>query len=175
MQSEYKMRTVRQDRQLTRDDVSRLEIGNPKLKPLNDATINQPRGFSITKHELLAIIDEPDERTQKKIIKQWKACIFWARGITVDYSAKIRGYVFPCADSELRGGHDKRLAAQERRLKKEALRLAVIRDDDLTDHDKRRRMLLANQVNAAASKINSSRSMAMIWNRQPETLPRIEV
>lgn len=170
----YHAVSVKQPKSMDREDIQRLETMNPALKRMNDATIHQPRGFSISKAELLKLIDDADERTQAKLIKLWKTCVFWARGIHVEYWARVKGYGFPLAEHEVHVGHDKRLASQERKMRQEALRLAAIRTEDLGERDQHRRVLLVQHTNTIAGSINAKRDLAALWAKTPETMPRLE-
>ncbi len=176
MNTALKMAAVRQQKELTRESISELESQLPKLKLLNDMTMDKPRGYTIEKNQIEAItgIDaEQDDKGWKKVTSLWKRAILWVRGIDVVYSHKIGGYEFLSVDRHLTVEMDKRMAAAERKLRKEAHKLLLIRDDDLNDHQRQLRLHLANQANDSAGKINSQRSMALTWKKRPETLPRI--
>jgi len=176
MSTEIKMTSVRQQKELTRESITELESQIPKLKLLNDMTMDKPRGYTIEKKQIEAItgIDpEHDDKDWKKIVSLWKRAILWIRGIDVAYSHKISGYKFLSVDQHLTVEMDKRMASAEKKLRKEAHKLLLIRDDDLNDHQRQLRLHLANQANDSAGKINSQRSMVLTWKKRPETLPRI--
>lgn len=171
--AEYKMKTVRQESELNRDSITALETQHPRLKLLNDATLDKPRGFTIRRDEIAAAIGTDDDKEIAATIKLWKRCVLWLRGIDVKYCGSKTGYRFLEVEVHLTTEYDKRQAAIERKEKHEATKLMLMRSEDMTEHQQRLRLALANSCNDAAGKINSQRSMAAIWQRQPDTLPRI--
>jgi hypothetical protein len=145
---------------------------HPKLQALWEATKDQPRGWHILKPDLLALIGDTDKRMVSKVAEQWKRCVQAYRGITPTYSAKLRGYVYPLAGHEVGHGHDRRLARIERQAEKEHRRLAIIRQDELTDHEQRVRAALVANVGRTINDISSQRLNAIHWRKRPETIPQ---
>lgn len=173
----YEAASVRKYTQIAAEEVPEtiraMEESNPALARLNAETLDQSRGFEISKVRILGLIDDTDTRTVAKTIRQWKACVLHKHGITVTYKHAIKGYRYPTTEEELYVGHDKRAAAVERMAKKEWLRLAVIRATDLQDSERRRRLALCDSMNDTAGKLNAQRQQASLWAKRPETLPRV--
>ena len=172
----YDMKRVAQDKVANGDGaewIKQAEAANPALARINAECLDKPRGFSVPKSRLLELIGDADERNIGKTIKQWRMCVFLKHGIFAEWSHAIRGYVFPMSVTELHEGHDKRQAAVQRKLKREALRLAMIAEDDIdNDHDRYRRRQLVDATNAVAGKLESQRALAEMWSKRPETMPR---
>jgi len=169
-----KMIAVRQEKELTRDSIKVIESRHPKLKTLNDETMEKPRGYTITKEEIQRITGISEDREMSKLLANWKRCILWLRGIDVIYSHKIAGYEFVSVQKHVSVLFDNRMASAERKLRKEGQKLLMIRDDDFeSDHQRSLRIHLAQQAHDSAGKINSQRSMSLMWNSKPETLPKL--
>lgn len=161
-----------QPKEITREAITRWEAQRPALKRLNDATLDKPRGHTITPAELVAIAGGPKEFEKAK--GYWKKSILWLRGITIEYEAAIKAYRFINVEAHLTTRHDRVMRSAERKHRLESLRLSLIRDNDMeSDHQRRLRLLQREQHNSAAGKINAAREASRIALAQPETLPKI--
>lgn len=163
-----------QPKELSRDQITVIETRLPALKALNDATLDKPRGFEISKADAVRLAGGEKEFT--KAAKYWKASVLWLRGITIEYVHSIKGYRFIQVEQHLLERHERTLRACERKHRDEALRLGLIRDADLSnDHQRRLRILQADQHSHAAGVVNSQRAAIEIAITRPETLPRLAV
>lgn len=158
-------------KEVTREDIARWESTRPALKALNDATLGQPRGFSITVEECIRLCG--DEATFRKVAKHWKDAVLWVLGITIEYEHKSKSYVFTSATHHLTTRHSRVMSAAEKRHRAEWQRLGVMRDGDLTDHERRLRVFSMDQHAQVAGKIEASREHHRIAVTRPETLPRL--
>ena len=162
---------MRQQTEVTRELVAQWEAKRPALKRLNDATLDKPRGWSITKQELEAIAGGADEYASAA--HWWRESLLWLRGITVEYTATIKGYRFIEVERHLTDRQRRVSKTIERKHRKEMQRLAVIRTKDMTDHQQRLRAFSMEQHARAAGAIEAAREHHRIVVTQPETLPRI--
>lgn len=158
-------------KEVTREIISRWETKYPALKALNDATLGKGRGFEITRADAVRIANGAKEFN--RIAGKWKDSVLWLDGITIEYRAKIKGYRFILADEHLIDRQKKTSVRLERTHRMEGVRLSVIRDADMSDHQRKLRALLSNQHFDTAGKIASQRDIARIALTQPETLPRL--
>lgn len=159
-------------KEITREVIERWEQHWPALKALNDETLTLDRGQEIAVERCVAICG--DESSFRKIAKRWKECLLWLRGITVEYSRKSRAYRMLQVEEHLCDRNTRVMLAAEKRHRTEALRLGLMRDEDLrTDHQRRLRALMMHQHSDTAGKIEAQREHARIGYARPETLPRI--
>lgn len=163
---------VQAPKEVTRETISRWEQTRPALKALNDATLDKPRGWSITKAEAERIAGGPVEF--RKIAQHWRDSLLWVRGITVEWRHADKSYVLIEVDSHLSKRHQRVLASSERRHRSEWQRLAVMRDQDMTDHQKRLRAFAMQSHSDTAGKLAAQRDHYAIAQTSPETLPRIQ-
>lgn len=163
---------VRQPRQINRDDVSKWESVSPELKRLNDATLDKPRGYVLTKADAIAICG--DEAAFKRVVLKWKDCLLWLRGITAEWCHAERGYRFIDTHYHLTVRNQRLLASIEKRHRYEALRIGLIDDGDLgSDHARRLRAMVAQQHSDDAGRASSQREAVRLAMARPETLPRV--
>ena len=172
VQKVRRARKSSQPAEVTRELVSQWETRRPALKALNDATLDKPRGYAITKLEAVALAGS--EEDFKKAAAYWKRTILWLRGITVEWEAATKSYRFIEVERHLTLRQNRVMQAAERKHREEALRLGLVRDTDMeSDHQRRLRVLLMNQHAETAGKIEAQREYARVALIQPETLPRI--
>ena len=162
---------MRQQTEITRELVTQWEAKRPALKRLNDATLDKPRGWSITKAELIAIAGTEVEYEHVK--GYWRECLKWIRGITVEYAASIKGYRFIEVEYHLTKRQNRISKRAEKLHRQEWSNLAVIRDADMSDHQRRLRVFSMDQHARVAGTIEAARNHHNIAVTQPETLPRI--
>lgn len=163
-----------QPKEVTRDLVAAWEQKRPALKALNDATLDKDRGYAIQKARAEELAGGPIEF--QKVATFWKRSILWLKGITIEYEAASKSYRFIEVERHLTARHDRILRSQEKKHREESLRLALVRDADMqSDHQRKLRVLLMNQHNDTAGKIESQREATRIALTQPETLPRLNV
>ena len=161
-----------QPAEVTRELVDQWEIRRPALKALNDATLDKGRGFALPRDEAFRLAGGEDEF--RKVAIYWKRSILWLKGITIEWEAATKSYRFIEVERHLTSRHSRVMQAAERKHREEALRLGLVRDNDLeNDHHRRLRVLLMNQHSDTAGKIESQREHVRIALLQPETLPRI--
>lgn len=165
-------RDTAQPKEVTRELVSQWEEKWPCLRLLNNATLDKARGFSISIAECERICG--DKKTFRKISSYWKRCVMWLLGITVEYEHTTKSYRFIEVERHFVTRNGRIMRAAERRHREESLRLALIRNSDLeTDHRRAMRVLLMNQHNDTAGKIEAQREHARIALAAPETLPTL--
>ena len=165
-------RKASQPREVTRELVAKWELKWPALKSLNDATLDKPRGFALARNEAFELAGS--EAAFKKVAKYWKRTAVWIKGITIVWEAATKSYRFIEVDWHFTEYQEKMMVAAERKHREEALKLGLIRDNDLeSDHQRRLRVLLMNQHSDTAGKIESQREFARLALVQPETMPRI--
>lgn len=157
--------------EVTRELVSQWESKFPELKQLNDMTLDKPRGYAIDVATIARICGS--RKTLMKVLRFWRESVKWLRGITVEYHYPTRAYRFIEVDRHLGDRHQKRMRSIERQHRAEWQRLAVIRDDDMTDHQRRLRAFAMQQHQDSAGKVEASREHYRIATTCPETLPRI--
>ena len=161
-----------QPAEVTREIVSQWEVRKPALKAVNAATLSKPRGFTLPKAEAVALVGGEVEFS--KVAPYWKRSILWLLGITIEYEAATKSYRFIEVERHLTARQQRISKSAERKHREEALRLGLVRDNDLeNDHDRRLRVMLMNQHSETAGKIESQREFARLALIQPETLPRI--
>lgn len=170
------MRTLRktsQPSEVTRETIAGWEQKRPALKALNDATIEKPRGYSIQAAKCWELCGGKGEF--QKIAAFWKRSLLWIKGVTVEYDAAAKSYTFPLVEQHLTRRYARVMVSAERRHRGESLRLALMRDGDMsTDHERRLRLFQMAQHNDTAGKIEAQREHARIALANPETLPRIQ-
>lgn len=166
-----RMRSASAPQEVTRTLVAAWEQKRPALKALNDATLEQQRGYAIQAAKCIELCGS--EEAFKKVAKYWKQTIMWLRGITIEYEHASKSYRFIEVDRHLSNRQQRVMVAMERKHREEAVRLGLIRDNDMADHQRRLRALFMNQHSDVAGKIESQREHARIARLQPETLPRI--
>ncbi len=165
-------RNSSQPREVSRELITEWEKNRPALKALNDLTLEKPRGFTLAKSTAVEVAG--GETEFKKVSKYWKQSLLWLRGITIEYEAGAKGYRFIEVERHLTARHTRIMKSQERKHREESLRLALVRDADIeNDHHRKLRVLLMNQHNDIAGKIEAQREHARLAISQPETLPRI--
>jgi len=165
-------RSTSAPKEVTRELVAEWEKRRPALKALNDATLDKPRGFAIEKSRCVDICG--GEKQFGKVAGYWKQCILWLRGITIEYEHASKSYRFIEVERHLTSRHQRVMASAEKKHRAEWQRLGVMRDDDMTDHQRRLRVLSMDSHSKAAGAIEASREMHRIALTQPETLPRVK-
>lgn len=167
-------RSTSQPKEITRELIAQWEQLRPALKALNDATLTMNRGEEITKERCVALCGG-DEKLFKNMGKYWKESLLWLRGVTVEYVHATKAYRLIEVERHLVDRTNRVMRSAEKKHRTEALRLALIRDDDFNgnDHQRQLRALLMKHHNDTAGKIEGQREMARIALVQPETLPRI--
>lgn len=165
------LRTAAAPREITRENISKWEQRWPALKALNDATLDKARGYSIAVAECERICG--GEKEFKKVAPKWKAAVLWVLGITVEYDHGAKAYRFIDVARHLTDRHQRVLRRHERTHRSEWQRLAVMRDADMSDHQRRLRVLEMHQHNDAAGKLEGQREHARLALERPETLPKI--
>lgn len=166
-----RMRPASAPQEVTRTLVAAWEQKRPALKALNDATLEQPRGYAIQAARCVELCG--GEEQFRKVARYWKQTIMWLRGITIEYEHASKSYRFIEVDRHLSNRQQRVMISMERRHREEAVRLGLIRDVDMEDHQRRLRALFMNQHSDVAGKIESQREHARIARLQPETLPRM--
>lgn len=165
-------RSSSQPKEVTRELVSEWERTRPALKALNDLTLDKPRGFMLAKST--AVEAAGGEEQFKKVANHWKSSLLWLRGITVEYEAVSKCYLFIEVERHITVRQNRIMKSQEKKHREEGLRLALIRDADFqSDHERSMRVLLMSQHHDLAGKIEAQREHARLALLAPETLPRI--
>jgi len=158
--------------EVTRELVAAWEQRRPALKALNDATLDKPRGYAIQAERCIELCGGAEEF--KKVARFWKDCVKWIRGITIEYDHASKSYRFIEVERHLTHRHEQVQRSLERRARREWQGLGVIRDEDMSDHQRRIRMLAMDQLSGVAGKIEASREHHRIALAAPETLPRVK-
>lgn len=158
-------------KQITREDIARWETRRPALKALNDATIDKSRGFSIAVDECIRLCGS--ESDFRKVASHWKTSVLWVLGITLEYEHKSKSYVFTTATHQLTTRHARVMASAEKKHRQEWQRLGVMKDEELSDHERNLRLFAMDQHAQVAGKIEASREHHIIALTRPESLPRI--
>lgn len=166
-------RTTAQPRPVTRELIQQWESSRPSLKALNDATLEMKRGEEILKTRCVELCG--DEEEFKKVARFWKESMLWVRGVTIEYVHATKAYRLIEVERHLHDRHSRVMKSAEKKHRSESLRLALIRDDDFetNDHQRQLRVLLMQQHNDTAGKIEAQREHSRIAMAQPETLPKI--
>lgn len=159
-------------KQVTREDITRLEQRYPALKALNDATLDKARGFAITKADCIRICGG-SEKEFARVRQKWAESVLWVLGITIEYEHATKSYRFIESEAHLKDRHQRVMASQEKRHRAEWQRLGVMRDADMSDHQRRLRLLAMDSHTRAAGQLEAAREQHRIALTTPETLPRI--
>jgi len=166
---------VKQPKPLNDQIIANWEVRYPALKALNVATGDKPRGYRVTKPDIVAICG--GEKQFRQVAARWKQCILARRGITIEWRAGPRDepgwYEFLEVSQHLISRHHRLLAGSERRHRAESLRIGLINDGDMSDHERRLRVFAMNQHSDAAGKLSAQRNYLAIAIERPETLPRL--
>lgn len=158
-------------KEISREDIARWEARRPALKAINDATMDKSHGFAITVSECVRLCGS--EADFRKIAAHWKTSVLWVLGITVEYEHKAKAYVFVTAAHQLTTRHARVMAASEKKHRQEWQRLGVMRNADLTDHERALRLFAMDQHAQVAGKIEAAREHHRIALTRPESLPRV--
>lgn len=165
------VRSTAAPKEVTRELISAWEQKRPALKALNDATLGKPRGFAIQKAKCVELCGS--EAEFQRVADRWKRSVLWIDGITIEYEHASKSYRFIEVERHLTDRHSRVMKAAERKHRQEWQRLGVIRDADMSDHERRLRVLLMDQHASAAGRIEASREHHRLALTKPETLPRI--
>lgn len=107
-----------------------------------------------------------------KAIRCAKEAMRFITGITVRSKPRY-GYVLSTIEDEMTTHVDKTLAASQRKIKNQALNVALVRQDGLSMHDRRMQVFAREQCDQAAGMIQTRREVIERALSAPETLPRL--
>jgi len=170
--NQFKPIHVRQVEPWTEERIQRMEVRYPALKALNDFSTDKTRGYIMPRETAIQLCG--GEKEFKRVAMRWRMSILFRRGITVDWSAKDKGYLFVTVEHHQTVRNQRRLAAIERTHRMESLRLGLIPDDDFeSDHQRQLRILELEQHARQANVIASNREHVRLALQRPETLPRL--
>lgn len=158
-------------KEITRETIEGWEKTRPALKALNDATLDKPRGFAIAVVECHRLAG--GEERFKKVARYWRLSVMWLTGITIEYEAGSKAYQFIEVERHLTHRHHRMMKAIEKKHRQEWQRLGVMRDKDMSDHQRKVRMMAMDQHTRSAGIANANREHHRIALTTPETLPQI--
>jgi hypothetical protein len=112
------------------------------------------------------------DRMYQNIMRKLKVAMVSLTGIAVRSRPRI-GYVLTTVKDELMTHVDRTLAGSQRKIKQQALQVSLVRQEELSLHERRLQSFARDQCLAANGLLQSRRETFELHLQKPEQLPRL--
>lgn len=169
----FKMLRVGPIHQIDEAQVEKWRHTYPTFGPVFDHFKTRERGNIVSYETVETLCGFTREMTEyQRVMQCVKGAMRFITGITVRSRPRV-GYVLTTVREELTTHVDRTLAGAQKKIKNQALNVALVRQDKLSLHERRTQLFAREQCDQSAGAIQTRREVLERGLVAPETLPRL--